>query len=515
LDGGDFKAACTTLAGEQPTKAKPQKVVVDEYPYEDESGAVVFAVRRMEYRNADGTFVTMEGGKRKKTFAQCRPDPNKPGSWIWNIEGVAPLLYRLPQVIEAAANRQMIAIVEGERKVDLLQSWNVPATCNAGGAKKWKAEHTAPLKGTNVVLIPDNDRAGEEHAEVVANALHDIAAEIRVLRLPGLKPKHDIVDWAHNGGSADQLRALIEKESKLWASADVDLSFTVEHSEHALALDFAVEYGANCRFAGHRGKWMFWRSGRWVVDKTSVAFDMARRICCKHAALCDDNARVAAALESASTFGAVERIAKTDRRIAADAEQWDADPFVFNNQETTVDLRTGEEAPPRREDYCTKSSGVPASAGAQCPLWLQFLDRVTDHNAELIDYLQRFLGYCLTGDVREQILVFLYGTGANGKSVFVSTVAGVLGDYAIVAPMETFTESNGDRHPTEIAKLMGARLVFAQETEKGRRWDEAKGQKSDRGRHADGSIYAGRLFRLPTYTQASAERQSQADPAQC
>ena len=80
----------------------------------------------------------------------------------------------------------------------------------------------------------------------------------------------------------------------------------------------------------------------------------------------------------------------------------------------------------------------------------------------------------MTGYVREHVLVFLLGFSANGKSVFVSTVTGIFGDYAITAPMEMFLASSVDRHPTEIAKLRGARLVIAQETQKGRRWDKAK-----------------------------------------
>jgi putative DNA primase/helicase len=141
----------------------------------------------------------------------------------------------------------------------------------------------------------------------------------------------------------------------------------------------------------------------------------------------------------------------------------------------TVDLLTGVNRAPRREDYCTKITAVaPAGDGTPCPMWTEFLDRVTDRKAELVGFLKRFLGYCLTGQINEQLLVFLYGTGANGKSVFVSTVTGILNDYAIVAPMEMFIATQVDRHPTEIAKLMGARLVVAQETQKGRRWDEAK-----------------------------------------
>jgi putative DNA primase/helicase len=142
---------------------------------------------------------------------------------------------------------------------------------------------------------------------------------------------------------------------------------------------------------------------------------------------------------------------------------------------TTIELKTGVERPSDPLDYITKIAGTTiAKPGTPHPLWDAFLKRVTNDDASLIDFLQRFLGYCVTGATFEHVLLFLYGTGANGKSTFIKTVTGIFGDYAIVAPMELFLASKHERHPTEIAKLRGARLVVAQETEKGRRWDEQK-----------------------------------------
>jgi putative DNA primase/helicase len=112
--------------------------------------------------------------------------------------------------------------------------------------------------------------------------------------------------------------------------------------------------------------------------------------------------------------------------------------------------------------------------GGDCPRWLQFLDEITAGDTELQAYLRRVAGYCLTGITTEHVLFFCYGTGANGKSVFVNTLAGIWGDYAVVAPMETFTASKTDHHPTDLAMLRGARLVIAHETEAGRRWAESK-----------------------------------------
>jgi putative DNA primase/helicase len=138
----------------------------------------------------------------------------------------------------------------------------------------------------------------------------------------------------------------------------------------------------------------------------------------------------------------------------------------------TYDLKTGLARPHNREDYITKCTAV--VAGGDCPMWLAFLDRVTAGDKELQAYLQRMAGYCLTGVTREHVLFFLYGTGANGKGVFLNTLTAIWGDYAVTASMETFIESHNDRHPTELAHLRGARLVTAQETERGRRWAESK-----------------------------------------
>jgi putative DNA primase/helicase len=126
----------------------------------------------------------------------------------------------------------------------------------------------------------------------------------------------------------------------------------------------------------------------------------------------------------------------------------------------------------RPEDHLTKITAVAPSG--DCPLWLAFLDRIFGGNTELIGYVQRMLGYSLTGSTREQAMFFGYGTGGNGKSVLIDTVAGILDDYHTTAPIETFAATSGDRHPTELARLGGARLVTAVETEEGRRWAETR-----------------------------------------
>ena len=219
LDACDFVAACTTLAGEPPPKpngkdaaAGPRKVVAAEYPYEDEGGGLAFVVERIEWQNANGGFVfTKDGNKRKKTFRQKRPDPERTGEWLWNIDGVPVVPYRLPELIGAVADGRTILIVEGEAKADLLWSWNIPATCCAGGAKKWRAEHSDYLRGADVVLVPDNDDAGWAHVNEAGASLIGVAERVRVLVLPGLPLKGDIQEWVAVGGTREQFDALVEQ----------------------------------------------------------------------------------------------------------------------------------------------------------------------------------------------------------------------------------------------------------------------------------------------------------------
>src|SRR5262249_4218667 len=185
--------------------------------------------------------------------------------------------------------------------------------------------------------------------------------------------------------------------------------------------------------------------------------------------------KAARAVASAKTVAAVERLAKADRRLAATADQWDTCAWSLQDDCMTIDLHTGIARDSVSTDYITKKAACAAAPnGTPHPLWTAFLERITAGNSELQRFVQRYVGYCLTGVTTEHKFVFAYGTGANGKSTFISTIAAIFGDYATIADMATFIATSSERHPTDLAKLRGARLVVAQETQKGRRWDETK-----------------------------------------
>lgn len=251
--------------------------------------------------------------------------------------------------------------------------------------------------------------------------------------------------------------------------SEVDIA--TEFSDEALALQFADQHGASLRYVAGWGRWMEWDGAVWRPDQTLRVFDLARRICRQASAGLDEK-RLASSIASASTVAAVERLAKSDRRHAATVDQWDPDPWLLNTPGGVIDLRTGTMRRHTAAEYMTKSTAVPP--GGSCPQWLSFLDTVMAGDAELVAFVQRVAGYCLTGSIREHALFFAHGTGANGKGVTLNTLTGILGDYAAVASIDAFTASQNDRHPTDLAMLRGARMVTAQETEEGRRWAESR-----------------------------------------
>ena len=154
---------------------------------------------------------------------------------------------------------------------------------------------------------------------------------------------------------------------------------------------------------------------------------------------------------------------------------WDSDPWILGTPGGYVSLKTGEvsEADPSM-NVSQLTSVSPAEKGTPTPHFSKFLDEVTQSDPALQRFLRQYLGYCLTGDTQEQVLLFIFGPGGNGKSVLQNVANDIMGDYAKTAAMETFSATRQQRHLTEIAMLRGARLVCLSETEKGQRWSQPK-----------------------------------------
>ena len=196
--GGDRKQAAQWLREHTGNGASESgRTIAATYPYVDAHGDLIFEVVRFE----------------PKEFRQRRPDGK--GGFAWNVKGVAPTLYRMPQVLEAVRSGARIFIVEGEKDADRLASAGIVATCNPGGAGKWKPQLSELLSGAHVAIIPDADEAGKAHAEDVARQLTGLAENVRLIELADQARKEDVSDWLARGGSAEKLAKLAD-QAPVW-----------------------------------------------------------------------------------------------------------------------------------------------------------------------------------------------------------------------------------------------------------------------------------------------------------
>ena len=228
-------------------------------------------------------------------------------------------------------------------------------------------------------------------------------------------------------------------------------------------------FGDRLKFCPHNGEWLIKSGPIWIPDHDSQIIRFAKNTV--------ETIRTEAANEQSEgrqkqlkaharasgnkpKIAGQIKLAESELDVSVSVDDLDADPYLIGAINEVLDLRTGHAIV--TEDVITKTVAVRSDSAAVCSRWLKFLDRIFDGNQELINYVQRAIGYSLTGSVEEQCLFFLHGTGANGKSTFINVIRHLFGDYAVVAPSSAFMSSKTPDNPA-IAALQGARLVLASE----------------------------------------------------
>ncbi|GJD41952.1 phage/plasmid primase, P4 family [Methylobacterium bullatum] len=325
---------------------------------------------------------------------------------------------------------------------------------------------SSPAKSDHPAAKGDTSRSGRAYA---------VACEIRRHR-----------------GTVENFRSAIEKDADLaeWAKDDRQFKRTWDKSsgavgeafsftEDGVARNFAALHGDRLRYCHTASKWLAWDGQRWRREETQLAFDWCRETC--RAMLADDpKNRDAKSLSRASSASGVERFARADRVFAVESSVWDRDPWLLCTPGGTVELHTGVLRPGRQEDMLTKSTAVAPipldrfDAERDCPTWIRFLREALADDDGAIRFLAQWAGYSLTGDTREESLLFVHGPGGSGKSTAVNALGDIMGDYCTNVATETLSASKFDRHPEEIARLRGARMARASETEQGRAWAQQR-----------------------------------------
>jgi putative DNA primase/helicase len=235
-------------------------------------------------------------------------------------------------------------------------------------------------------------------------------------------------------------------------------------------------YGEDLRFCPLWRKWLIWDSKRWCVDELKavelLSKETVRLIHAETTNESDEDGRkrlAAWAIRSESAMRIEAMLKLTQSHVAVHPDDFDRDPWLLCCENGVLDLRTGELREHRRDDLFTKIVPARYDPTAECPRWNAFLRRIFDNDAELTGYVQRAVGLSLIGEIRERVVFLCFGSGANGKSVFLETLMDVFGDYALSTPPETFLAKRHGAIPNDVARLRGARLVTSRETEEGKR----------------------------------------------
>lgn len=409
-----------------------------------------------------------------KTF---RPVHRVGDKWsVGDPPGKLPL-YRVSDLSDSGT----VYIAEGEKPCDAVWATGIPCVTSAHGSQSPQRSDWAPLAGKGVVILPDHDEPGQKYGETVAATLARLNCKVRIVELPGLGEGEDVVNFieAHNSHDADELRGMIEvlvQDAPVWKPGPIDALRT---TDLGLAEHFVRIHAADFRYCKGMG-WLAWDGKRFVRDDLSVVVCKLKKAVLElyHEVpkLADSEKRKKLVefirrSEKRSVLDAVDWLASSDPLVRISADRLDCGHWLFNCENGTLDLRTGQLRKHRREDLITKLSPARYDPNAQCPIFTRFLSKILPSESLRL-FAQRSVGYALTGLIRQHVLHLLWGTGANGKSTFINAVLSILGDYGMMAAPKLLMARKHEQHPTELADLFGKRFIASLETGEGRRLDE-------------------------------------------
>ncbi len=501
-DGGKLLVKCLAgCATEDVTKALGLKMA-DLFPDDGKhngngrahgrtAGSIVATY---DYRDADGTLLFQVCRMEPKDFRQRKPDKAALDGWTWNTKGTKRVLYRLPEIKAAIAGGELIFVVEGEKDAGALVERGFAATCNAGGAGKWSLDYSRTLEGASVVIIADKDTPGKAHAANVAAKTHGLAASVKVIELPdvvkpeGRKPVKDAFDFFAAGGTAEELKALIEKAPVFLPREEITpldwfkRRYPALEAEHGEPVHLTTPANGKPRVVNLSDDFLAATQGEdGQPDAPTVFLPVENRFYSYSPAegiylpIRDEelSARLSALLlqcardcrESADVSnlefnfrkpsalaGAVSR-AKTLLAVPDDFFRRDMAELipVANGMLRLSDRELLRFAPGYRRR--TKLA-VRYEPDAYCPLFLDTLLRpaLDTHDIYL---LQRWCGLALIGENLAQRILLITGTAGGGKGTFIRVLQGIIGERNVGSLRTEFL-----RDRFELSGLMGKSLLY-------------------------------------------------------
>ncbi len=476
-------------------------------------------------------YLKPDGSKDYRPWTYGRMSANVEPSWRCKVWSPVRPLYGLDRLAERPNAK--VCIVEGEKAADAAQVLLPGMVCITwpGGSNAVKKVDWHPLANRNILLVPDADAAGEQAMYGVAAHLMAIGCTVRYLDTSCRPQGWDLADAVSEGWTRDDIVTFAEERVSLLTSRELEkhkleqekktvqnapiegeyvpvLDPTIlpppaeqlppnvtkikphtaitqdylppEFSELSMARHWSNHDGKDWCYVVAWGKWVKWDGARWCIDEINgitniIGEEMTRATYWLEAKSLSETARKA--LCTKRNIANVRDLAACIPAHATLPAQWDANPWLMGTPEGTLDLKTGKVRAPERSDMITRQAAVSPKRGKH-PQWDKVLDRCTRGDKEMRDYYQRWCGYILTGDCREEGFLFIHGAGNSGKSKFIDCIGDILGKadeggYCATAKIEMLMESKHERHTEEMACLAGARMVRTSEPDEGARWNEA------------------------------------------
>jgi putative DNA primase/helicase len=435
------------------------------------------------YTDADGKLLYQVVRVSPKDFRQRRPDGN--GGWVWKLGDAPRVLYRLVEVVAAVSRGDIIYVCEGEKDADAIVAAGAIATCNAGGAGKWRDEYSQALMDAKVVIVADKDVPGRKHAEAVRVSLARHGVEARVVEAAEGK------DAADHLAAGKGLEDFVEAEPVDVEPAPVDMAATQADTElppdegctdTGNANRFIRLFGDRVRFCALETQWRVYDGVRWGVDERLVTQELVRQAMIsilEDAATATDDGEAkrmakwgAHSLSAAARKAALE-CARSDPRVAVHPADFDRDGMLLNALNGTIDLHTGELRPHDPNDLITKLAPVEYDPDAHSELWERVLGLATGSDKDYLGHLQRSLGYATTASTAEEVVFNAVGPTETVKSTVVGAVRKAMGDYAADVQPETFLRGRGvGSTRDDLIRLEHVRLAIVPEADRGTRMHE-------------------------------------------
>lgn len=469
-----------------------RKKIVEIYNYVDQNGKYLYSKIRFEKD---------ENGKKEMLYGVL----NKEKDWFqYGLKGIHKTLYNLPEIREAAAQKRTIYYVEGEKDVETLRGLGLIAT-TAGSSGDWRRFFSKYFSGVDVVLLPDNDEAGEKLTTRIISDLIGVVNSIKVVKTSE-RDHGDVTDYFQDGYTIEDFNKLVretefipqnqgkdvdkptkKKAIPQWIKekvAELGPEINYSYDDRGNGDLFADVFKDVCRFNSTAKCWCCYNGKFWEEDRAEL-------IAAENAKMLQDALLIYATTiedyKEREEYGKhVMKIGRQQVRknmiydarskYPVKAEQFDQHKELFNCKNGTYNLETGVLQKHNPNDYISKISNVYYDPAAKSTEIQKTMNTILQGNKENIEYIQKIFGMALSGITNEEKLFLLYGaTTRNGKSTIVETYLYMIKDYGITMQPETLALSKKDSRTAngDIARLKGARFVNAPEPPQNMRFDAA------------------------------------------